>query len=196
MRPVLRSFEELGSSGIVPTPVAAPARKLKSSAPRKVKIVTVKRHGKVKQFNPEKRFGFVTLTDEEPAVDALVHVSVLQKFGVEQVARDTLVICSVEQAEKGLVVKTIYELIPPEYAQQAAAGEYMPAKVKWFNESKGYGFVTLDADKPDVFVHAVVVKEGGIQSMPPGAAVEIMLEQTARGPKVCAIKMATPPVAE
>ncbi len=56
--------------------------------------------------------------------------------------------------------------------------------VKWFNESKGYGFVTPEDGSPDVFVHFSAIQgEGGFKTLNEGQAVEFEVEQGAKGPQ-------------
>jgi len=51
--------------------------------------------------------------------------------------------------------------------------------VKWFNEAKGYGFITPESGK-DVFVHHNAIQGGGYKSLEEGQAVEFEIE---KGPK-------------
>ncbi len=51
--------------------------------------------------------------------------------------------------------------------------------VKWFNDAKGFGFITTE-DGEDVFVHFSAIQTAGFKSLPEGAAVEF---EVARGPK-------------
>jgi cold shock protein len=53
-------------------------------------------------------------------------------------------------------------------------------KVKWFNESKGYGFITPQDDSEDVFVHYSAVRGTGFRTLTEGQAVSYEVE---RGPK-------------
>ena len=54
--------------------------------------------------------------------------------------------------------------------------------VKWFNESKGFGFITpADGDK-DVFVHFSAIQSGGFKSLAEGQKVSFEVEQGPKGP--------------
>lgn len=52
--------------------------------------------------------------------------------------------------------------------------------VKWFNNSKGYGFITPADGSPDVFVHYSTIETDGYKSLAEGQAVEF---ESANGPK-------------
>jgi CspA family cold shock protein len=51
--------------------------------------------------------------------------------------------------------------------------------VKWFNDAKGFGFITAENGE-DVFVHFSSIQGGGFRSLPEGAAVEF---EVTKGPK-------------
>ena len=55
-------------------------------------------------------------------------------------------------------------------------------KVKWFNASKGYGFITSD-DGSDVFVHHSEIQGEGFKSLAEGDAVTFEVTQGDKGPK-------------
>ena len=59
--------------------------------------------------------------------------------------------------------------------------------VKWFNEQKGFGFVTQD-DGPDVFVHYSAIQESGFKSLNEGDQVEFEVTQSPKGPQAQAVK--------
>ena len=59
-------------------------------------------------------------------------------------------------------------------------------KIKWFNGTKGYGFVTLD-NGGDAFCHASVLQAAGHQELPPGASIVCDLADSQRGMQVVAI---------
>jgi CspA family cold shock protein len=54
--------------------------------------------------------------------------------------------------------------------------------VKWFNDSKGFGFITKE-DGEDVFVHHTAIQGGGFRSLTEGQAVTFDVENTAKGPR-------------
>lgn len=59
----------------------------------------------------------------------------------------------------------------------------MRGTVKWFNDQKGYGFITPDDGSKDVFVHHTGIQMPGFKSLNEGDEVEFDVEQDQRGPK-------------
>ncbi len=53
--------------------------------------------------------------------------------------------------------------------------------VKWFNESKGYGFITPDDGSKDIFVHFSAIKVDGFKKLIEGQAVSFEIEQSPKG---------------
>ncbi len=54
--------------------------------------------------------------------------------------------------------------------------------VKWFNESKGFGFITKE-DGGDVFVHYTAIQDNGFKSLAEGQAVSFEVVDGPKGPK-------------
>ncbi len=54
--------------------------------------------------------------------------------------------------------------------------------VKWFNNSKGFGFISRE-NGPDVFVHYRAIKSEGFRSLEEGQQVEFTVTQGAKGPQ-------------
>lgn len=55
-------------------------------------------------------------------------------------------------------------------------------KVKWFNEAKGYGFITSE-ESGDIFVHYSSIAGNGFKTLAEGQAVSFDVEQGPKGPK-------------
>ncbi len=62
--------------------------------------------------------------------------------------------------------------------------------VKFFNETKGFGFITPDGGGKDVFVHASAVERAGLRSLSEGQRVTFDTEADARGPKAVNLRVA------
>ena len=60
--------------------------------------------------------------------------------------------------------------------------------VKWFNAEKGYGFITLDDDGQDVFVHFSAIEMTGYRSLSEGQRVELEVGAGSKGPQAEAVK--------
>jgi CspA family cold shock protein len=55
--------------------------------------------------------------------------------------------------------------------------------VKWFNDDKGFGFITPDEGGQDLFVHHTGIASSGFRSLEEGAKVQFDSEQGDKGPK-------------
>ncbi len=60
--------------------------------------------------------------------------------------------------------------------------------VKWFNDTKGFGFIQSD-DGQDVFVHQSEIQSDGYRSLSEGARVQFELTQGEKGPKALQVKL-------
>ncbi|HUJ19075.1 MAG TPA: cold-shock protein [Nitrospirota bacterium] len=64
-------------------------------------------------------------------------------------------------------------------------------KVKWFNESKGYGFIEPDGGGRDVFVHYSAIQGEGYKTLSEGQMVEFEITQGEKGPQAANVMKAS-----
>ncbi len=58
----------------------------------------------------------------------------------------------------------------------------MKGTVKWFNDAKGFGFITPEDGSKDIFVHHSAISANGFRSLAEGDQVEFSIEQGPKGP--------------
>ncbi len=149
--------------------------------------------GVVKWFDPSKGFGFVVSDAGGP--DILLHANVLRNFGQGSVVDGSVITMQVQRSERGMQAVTIVTLRPPveinaspplrdmeEFtAEEIAAQPVLPARVKWFDKGKGFGFANVFGDPSDVFVHVEVLRRCGLSDLQAGEAIGLRLIEGKRG---------------
>ena len=77
------------------------------------------------------------------------------------------------------------------YKELHGVSERENGTVKWFNDAKGYGFISRDSGE-DVFVHFSSIEGEGYRSLSEGQLVEFAVEQGAKGPQAVGVRATSP----
>lgn len=151
----------------------------------------------VKWFNLTKGFGFVAPVDNTP--DAFMHVSVLARAGLQQIAEGTKLLVSIGQGPKGRQVLHIVSVlgqmdIPIADTHKVVTSgptEEMTGTVKWYKADKGFGFVAPDDNGKDVFIHKSVVNRLGLSSLDAGQRLRMDVHTASKGREAVSISLVT-----
>ena len=76
-------------------------------------------------------------------------------------------------------------------ASKEGVSNMSTGKVKWFNESKGYGFIEPDGGGRDVFVHYSAIQGEGYKTLSEGQMVEFEITQGEKGPQAANVMKAS-----
>lgn len=160
--------------------------------------------GKIKWFNAEKGFGFVTLDDGSG--DAFLHASVVERSGNDLAAMQPGATLRVRIGQ-GLKGPQVSEVLEVDTSTVAAAPKPRPAgrfperrpaertpsrmtgTVKWYSPAKRFGFVAVDSGRAEVFVHAEVLQRSGIANLVEGQRVELDVVEGRKGLEAVSISL-------
>ena len=138
--------------------------------------------GTVTWFNTTKGFGFIAPDDGDD--DVFVHISALERSGLRTLGEGERVRFEPRPGRDGrLCAEDVSLLAPTDDAHQGApsAQETHVGTVKWFNATKGYGFIEPEDGSKDVFVHAKAVERAGLGTLEEGQRVRYELRPGRNG---------------
>jgi len=81
----------------------------------------------------------------------------------------------------------MYDRRPGFFREDMPSGRRVEAKVKWFNASKGFGFVTLSDGSQDAFLPIAVLRRAGYEDAREGASITCEISDGAKGPLVTTV---------
>jgi CspA family cold shock protein len=168
-------------------------------------------NGVVKWFNPAKGFGFIQ--PEDGGQDVFVHIAAVERSGLAGLNEGDQVAYELEEDRRsgktsaGQLRVTGHGPAPagggaggrgaprparggfdsaPRNNFSSGTGESGTGVVKWFNTTKGFGFIQPDNGGGDVFVHISAVERAGLRGLNEGQQVGYELEQDRRSGKTSA----------
>lgn len=148
--------------------------------------------GPMKWFDPAKGFGF--LADSAGGPDVLLHANVLRNFGQSSVVEGARVEVMAIETPRGRQAVEVLSIMPAPTVAQAPIADLsmvpparlallplLPARVKWFDKAKGFGFANIFEQKADVFLHIEVLRHSGFADLAVGEAIALRVVDGRRG---------------
>lgn len=149
--------------------------------------------GAIKWFDVAKGYGFILPDGSASASgDVLLHVTCLRRDGFQTALEGARVVCLAKRGERGMQAFRVVSMDnssavhPAELPAQRTHVQVVPesglerALVKWFNRTKGFGFLTRGEGTEDIFIHMETLRRYGLTELRPG---QVVLVRFGRGQK-------------
>lgn len=174
----------------------------------------VQAQGIVKWFNGVKGFGFVAI-DGNPQ-DAFLHISVVNRAGLQGLSENTRISCMVAPSQRGMQITRIIEVLGVDenaaasggggsggrgprggdrggygggdHQEASGPGVEVNGTVKWYKPDKGFGFAVPEDGSKDVFIHRSALAKAGMGSIEPGRKIKMVVVASSKGREASSIE--------
>ncbi|MGR3468965.1 MAG: cold shock domain-containing protein [Shimia sp.] len=147
--------------------------------------------GTVKWYDVAKGFGFILPDNPGLGGDVLLHANTLRDAGLSSITAGTQITVQAISGARGWQAVEVTEVasqVPVDIRRDPSENEELrPARLKWFDHHKGYGFLNLFERTEDVFVHIDVLRLGGIEAPIVGEALSVVIADGAKGLSAVAV---------
>jgi len=158
--------------------------------------------GAIKWFDIAKGFGFIV--PDNGMEDVLLHVTCLRRDGYQTVLEGTRIVALIQRRERGYQAFRILSMdqstavhpsqLPPvkTHVQVTPTSGLERVLVKWFNRTKGFGFLTRGEGTEDIFIHMETLRRFGLTELRPGQVVLVRFGDGEKGLMAAEIHPDTP----